>query len=252
MGDLWAIMQLRNAGLLGSQAEFKRRYFNPIQGNRDSEASAKLQKAIGPFILRWLKTDPMIIDDLPDKRETKHYCNLTREQVTLYEAVLRDVETRLDDAQSMARRGSIPDTIVRLKQVCNHPRQLLGNNSDIAGRSGKLARLEELLDEIIPAGDRMLIFSQFAEMRSILQQYVQETYGIETPMLHGGVSTKNRDIMVDRFQNDPHGPEVFVLPLKAGGSGLNLPCANAGGTRPSRTRPPTGLSSSDRRRTSTR
>ena len=226
VGDLWAIMQFLNPGLLGSQAEFKRRYFNPIQANRDDEATARLQKATGPFILRRLKTDPTIIDDLPDKHETKQYCNLTREQVTLYEAVLRDVETRLDDAEGMARRGSILDTLVKLKQVCNHPRQLLGDNSTIAGRSGKLARLEELLDEIIPAGDRVLIFSQFAEMGAVLQQHVQETYGIETPMVHGGVSRKNRDLMVDRFQNDPHGPQVFILSLKAGGSGLNLPRAN--------------------------
>ena len=226
VGDPWAIMQFLNPGLLGSQAEFKRRYFTPIQAKRDDEATARLQKATGPFILRRLKTDPTIIDDLPDKRETKQYCNLTREQVTLYEAVLRDVETRLEGAEGMARRGSILDTLVRLKQVCNHPRQLLGDNSAIAGRSGKLARLEELLDEIIPAGDRVLIFSQFAEMGAILQKHVQETHGIETPMLHGGVSRKNRDLMVDRSQNDPNGSQVFVLSLKAGGSGLNLPRAN--------------------------
>ena len=226
VGDLWAIMQFLNPGLLGSQAEFKRRYFNPIQTGRDDEATAKLQKATGPFILRRLKTDPSIIDDLPDKRETKQYCNLTREQVTLYEAVLRDVETRLEDAEGMARRGSILETLVKLKQVCNHPRQLLGDNSTIAGRSGKLARLEELLEEIIPAGDRVLVFSQFAEMGAIIQQHVQETYGIETPILHGAVSRKNRDRMVERFQNDPHGPQVFVLSLRAGGSGLNLPRAN--------------------------
>ena len=226
VGDLWAIMQFLNPGLLGSQAEFKRRYFSPIQAEGDREAAARLQKATGPFILRRLKTDAAIISDLPDKHETKQYCNLTREQVTLYEAVLRDVENRLDDAEGMERRGSILDTLVKLKQVCNHPRQLLGDNSVITGRSGKLSRLEELLEEIIPAGDRVLIFSQFAQMGAIIQQHVQETYGVETPMLHGGVSRKNRDRMVDRFQNDPQGPRVFVLSLKAGGSGLNLPRAN--------------------------
>ena len=226
VGDLWAIMQFLNPGLLGSQAEFKRRYFNPIQTNRDDEATTKLQKATGPFILRRLKTDPTTIDDLPDKQETKQYCNLTREQVTLYEAVLRDVETRLEDAEGMKRRGSILDTLTKLKQVCNYPRQLLGDNSSIAGRSGKLARLDELLDEILPARDRVLIFSQFAEMGAILQQHVQETYGVETPFLHGGVPRKRRDQMVERFQNDPHGPQAFVLSVKAGGSGLNLPRAN--------------------------
>ena len=226
VGDLWAIMHFLNPGLLGSQAEFKRRYFNPIQAGGDAEATAHLQKATGPFVLRRLKTDRSIIDDLPDKHETKQFCNLTREQATLYEAVLREAESRLDDAQGRERRGSILDTLVKLKQVCNHPRQLLGDNSVIGGRSGKLARVQELLDEIIPVGDRVLIFSQFAEMGSILQQHVQETYGVEAPMLHGGVSRRNRDRMVDRFQNDPHGPQVFILSLKAGGSGLNLPRAN--------------------------
>ena len=226
VGDLWSIMQFLNPGLLGTQAEFKRNYFQPIQAGRDGAAAARLQKATGPFILRRLKTDRSIIDDLPDKRETKQYCNLTREQATLYQAVLREAETRLESAEGMKRRGSILDTLTRLKQACNHPRQLLGDNSAITGRSGKLARLQEILDEALPAGDRVLLFSQFAEMGAILQQHVQETYGLETPFLHGGVTRKQRDRMVQRFQNDPDGPQVFVLSLKAGGSGLNLPRAN--------------------------
>ena len=226
VGDLWSIMQFLNPGLLGSQAEFKRNYFQPIQAGRDGAAAARLQKATGPFILRRLKTDRSIIDDLPDKSETKQYCNLTREQATLYQAVLREAETRLESAEGMQRRGSILDTLTRLKQACNHPRQLLGDNSAITGRSGKLARLQEILDEVLPAGDRVLLFSQFAEMGAILQQHVQETYGLETPFLHGGVTRKQRDRMVERFQNDPDGPQVFVLSLKAGGSGLNLPRAN--------------------------
>ena len=226
VGDLWSIMQFLNPGLLGSQAEFKRNYFQPIQSDRDGAAAARLQKATGPFILRRLKTDRSIIDDLPDKSETKQYCNLTREQATLYQAVLREAETRLESAEGMKRRGSILDTLTKLKQACNHPRQLLGDNSAITGRSGKLARLQEIFDEVLPAGDRVLLFSQFAEMGAILQQHVQETYGLETPFLHGGVTRKRRDLMVERFQNDPDGPQVFVLSLKAGGSGLNLPRAN--------------------------
>ena len=226
VGDLWSIMQFLNPGLLGSQAEFKRNFFQPIQNDRDEAAAARLQSATGPFILRRLKTDRSIIDDLPDKNETKQYCNLTREQATLYQAVLREAETRMESAEGMKRRGSILDTLTKLKQACNHPRQLLGDNSTIAGRSGKLARLQEILDEVLPAGDRVLIFSQFAEMGAILQQHVQETYGLETPFLHGGVTRKQRDRMVERFQDDPDGPQVFVLSLKAGGSGLNLPRAN--------------------------
>ena len=226
VGDLWSIMQFLNPGLLGSQAQFKRNYFQPIQTDRDEAAAARLQKATGPFILRRLKTDRSIIDDLPDKNETKQYCNLTREQATLYQAVLREAETRLESALGIERRGSILDTLTKLKQACNHPRQLLGDNSAIFGRSGKLARLQEILDEVLPAGDRVLVFSQFAEMGAILQQHVQETYGLETPFLHGGISRKQRDRMVQRFQDDPDGPQVFVLSLKAGGSGLNLPRAN--------------------------
>ena len=226
VGDLWSIMQFLNPGLLGSQAEFKRNYFQPIQTDRDGAAAARLQKATGPFILRRLKTDRSIIDDLPDKNETKQYCNLTKEQATLYQAVLREAETRLESAEGMKRRGSILETLTKLKQACNHPRQLLGDNSAITGRSGKLARLQEILDEVLPGGDRVLLFSQFAEMGAILQQHVQETYGLETPFLHGGVTRKQRDRMVERFQSDPDGPQVFVLSLKAGGSGLNLPRAN--------------------------
>ena len=131
VGDLWSIMQFLNPGLLGSQAEFKRNYFQPIQTDRDGAAAARLQKATGPFILRRLKTDRSIIDDLPDKNETKQYCNLTREQATLYQAVLREAETRLESAEGMERRGSILDTLTKLKQACNHPRQLLGDNSAI-------------------------------------------------------------------------------------------------------------------------
>ena len=226
VGDLWSIMQFLNPGLLGTQAEFKRNYFQPIQSGRDEASTARLQKATGPFILRRLKTDRSIIDDLPDKNETKQYCNLTREQATLYDAVLREAETRLESAEGMERRGSILDTLTKLKQACNHPRQLLGDNSAIAGRSGKLARLQELLDELLPAGDRVLVFSQFAEMGAILQRHIQEIYGLETPFLHGGVSRNQRDRMVQRFQNDDDGPQVFVLSLKAGGSGLNLTRAN--------------------------
>ena len=226
VGDLWSVMQFLNPGLLGSQAQFKRRYFQPIQVRKDEEAATHLQQVTGPFILRRLKTDRAIIDDLPDKHETKQYCNLTREQVTLYEAVLREAETRLEATTGMERRGSILDTLTKLKQVCNHPRQLLGDNSVISGRSGKLARLKELMDEIIISGDRVLVFSQFAEMGAILQQHIQETYGLETPFLHGGVTRKQRALMVERFQNDPDGPIAFVLSLKAGGSGLNLPRAN--------------------------
>ena len=226
VGDLWAIMHFLNPGLLGGQGQFKREYFMPIQQHHDQEAAERLKKATGPFILRRLKTDRSIIDDLPDKHETKQYCNLTREQATLYQAILQEAETAMDDYEGKARRASILNTLLKLKQACNHPRQLLGDNSPISGRSGKLNRLDEILDEILPIGDYTLIFSQYAEMGSIIQRHIQESYGLETLFLHGGLTRRQRDRMVERFQNEPDGPQVFVLSLKAGGSGLNLPRAN--------------------------
>ena len=226
VGDLWSVMQFLNPGLLGTESEFKRNYFIPIQAERDEGAAQRLQRATGPFILRRLKTDRSIITDLPDKMETKEFCPLTREQATLYEAVLREAEQALEEAEGIGRRGAILGTLTKLKQVCNHPRQLLGDNSAIGGRSGKLARLQDMLEEIIAVGDRALIFSQFAEMGGILQRHIQDTFGKEALFLHGGVSRRQRDRMVERFQDVQKGPPVFILSLRAGGTGLNLTAAN--------------------------
>ena len=226
VGDLWSVMQFLNPGLLGTEGEFKRNYFIPIQAEGDEGAAQRLQRATGPFILRRLKTDRAIITDLPEKMETREFCPLTREQATLYEAVLREAEQALEEAEGIGRRGAILGTLTKLKQVCNHPRQLLGDNSAIAGRSGKLARLQDMLEEIIAVGDRALVFSQFAEMGGILQRHIQDTFGKEALFLHGGVSRRQRDRMVERFQDDKNGPRVFILSLRAGGTGLNLTAAN--------------------------
>ena len=226
VGDLWSVMQFLNPGLLGTESEFKRNYFVPIQAERDEGAAQRLQRATGPFILRRLKTDRTIISDLPEKMETREFCPLTREQATLYEAVLQEAEQAWEDAEGIERRGAILGTLTKLKQVCNHPRQLLGDNSAIAGRSGKLDRLQDMLEEIIAVGDRALIFSQFAEMGSILQRHIQDTFGKEALFLHGGVSRRQRDQMVERFQDAGNGPPVFILSLRAGGTGLNLTAAN--------------------------
>ena len=226
VGDLWSVMQFLNPGLLGTEGEFKRNYFIPIQAEGDEGAAQRLQRATGPFILRRLKTDRAIITDLPEKMETREFCPLTREQATLYEAVLREAEQALEEAEDIGRRGAILGTLTKLKQVCNHPRQLLGDNSAIAGRSGKLARLQDMLEEVIAVGDRALVFSQFAEMGSILQRHIQDTFGKEALFLHGGVSRRQRDRMVERFQDVRNGPPVFILSLRAGGTGLNLTAAN--------------------------
>lgn len=226
VGDLWSIMEFLNPGFLGSQAEFKRKFFVPIQAERDPQAAERLRRITGPFVLRRLKTDRSIIADLPDKMEMKVFCPLTKEQASLYAAVVKETEEELKSSEGMKRRGLILATLSKLKQVCNHPAHFLGDNSAIPGRSGKLARLTEMLEEVLQIGDRALVFSQFAEMGKLLHEHLQEMFGIEVLYLHGGVTKQNRDRMVERFQDGPDGPSIFVLSLKAGGTGLNLTAAN--------------------------
>jgi SNF2 family DNA or RNA helicase len=226
VGDLWSIMEFLNPGFLGSQSEFRRAFFIPIQANRDREATELLKRITGPFVLRRLKTDKSVIADLPDKMEMKVFCTLTKEQASLYEAVVKDVADALDASEGIQRKGIVLATLSKLKQVCNHPAQFLGDNSSISNRSGKLARLTEMIEEILDIGDRTLIFTQFTEMGAILRRHLQDSFGREVLFLHGGVSKKQRDRMVERFQAEENGPGIFILSLKAGGTGLNLTKAN--------------------------
>lgn len=226
VGDLWSIMEFLNPGFLGSQAEFKRNFFIPIQALRDPEAEERLKRLTGPFILRRLKTDKNIIFDLPEKVEMKVFCHLTKEQASLYEAVVNETMGKIEESKGMERRGLVLSTVMKLKQVCNHPAQFLGDNSKIPGRSGKLERLTEMIEEMMEVGDRVLIFSQFAEMGAILKRYFEETFGCEVLFLHGAVEKKRRDWMVERFQSERDSPFLFILSLKAGGTGLNLTRAN--------------------------
>lgn len=225
VGDLWSIMEFLVPGMLGSLAGFKQRFFVPIQVHRDRAAATHLQRITSPFILRRLKTDKAIIPELPDKIETKVFCTLTREQASLYAAVLQEAELALAEAEDIQRRGLVLATLTKLKQVCNHPAQFLGDGSRLAGRSGKLDRLTEICDVLLSVGDKALVFTQFAEMGSLLRRYLRETFGREVLFLHGGVPKKERDRMVERFQ-EPNGPPLFILSLKAGGTGLNLTQAN--------------------------
>ena len=226
VGDLWSLMEFLNPGFLGTQTEFKRNFFLPIQTRRDPEATQRLKRITGPFLLRRLKTDKSIISDLPEKLEMKLFCTLTREQASLYAAVLQEAEESLEESDGIHRRGLILGTLYKLKQVCNHPAQFLGDNSSIPNRSGKLTRLDEMLEEVIEVGDRALIFTQFTEMGEILRRHLQENFGREVLFLHGGVPRKQRDRMVERFENEAGGPPIFLLSLKAGGTGLNLTAAN--------------------------
>jgi SNF2 family DNA or RNA helicase len=221
VGDLWSIMEFLNPGLLGSQAEFKKLFLTPIEFG-DKEAAERLARLTRPFVLRRLKTDKSIIRDLPDKLEMKVFCNLTKEQASLYAAVGREAEAAIEGSEGIQRRGFIFSALTKLKQVCNHPAHFLGDNSRLEGRSGKLARLCEMLEEVFESGERALVFTQYAEMGYMLQRHIGETFGREVLFLHGGVPRAKRDLMVERFQADGEGPAVFVLSLKAGGTGLNL------------------------------
>jgi SNF2 family DNA or RNA helicase len=225
VGDLWSLMEFLNPGFLGTQAEFKRTFFVPIQAGRDPEAAARLRRLTGPFVLRRLKTDKAIIADLPEKMEMKVYCTLTREQASLYAAVVAEASETLLASEGIQRKGVVLATLSKLKQVCNHPAHFLKDNSPLPGRSGKVARLTEMLEEVLEVGDRALVFTQFSEMGVLLQRHLQETFGRETLFLHGGVSKAQRDRMIERFQATA-GPPLLVLSLKAGGTGLNLTRAN--------------------------
>ena len=225
LGELWSIMEVLNPGLLGSASAFREHFALPIERYHEQDAADRLRALTRPFVLRRLKTDRSIITDLPDKLEMKVLCNLTREQASLYRAVVDEMLRRIDEAEGMERRGLVLSTMLRLKQVCNHPAQYLGDGSTLAGRSGKLERTVEMLEEVVQVDERALVFTQFAEMGSMLRSYLQQRLGCQVSFLHGGVPRRQRDAMVEHFQSR-EGVQVMVLSLKAGGTGLNLTAAN--------------------------
>jgi superfamily II DNA or RNA helicase len=231
LADLWSIMDFTNPGLLGSAAAFRKRYAIPVERHADADAVESLRKLTSPFCLRRLKTDKTIISDLPDKQEMKVWCNLTAEQASLYQATVDDMLSQIESAdaelgeQSISRRGLVLATMAKLKQVCNHPAHLLGDGSRLPGRSGKLERLEEICDEIVAEGDKALCFTQYAEFGAMLRPHLAARLGCPVLFLHGGTSKKQRDAMVAEF-GELDEPALFLLSLKAGGTGLNLTAAS--------------------------
>ncbi len=226
LSELWSIMEFTNPGLLGSAKSFRERYAVPVERHGDTEAADKLRRITQPFLLRRLKTDKSIISDLPAKQEMKVWCTLTQEQASLYQATVTDMLSRIDDASDdITRRGLVLATMAKLKQVCNHPAHLLGDGSRLPGRSGKLARLEEICEEVAADGDKALCFTQYAEFGRMLQPHLAARIGCTVLFLHGGTTKKQRDAMVARFQEADE-PILFLLSLKAGGTGLNLTAAN--------------------------
>ena len=232
--ELWSILDFLNPGFLGNRNFFQKRFAAPIEKYGDRESLNILRSLTQPFILRRLKTDKNIIQDLPEKQEMNVFCGLSAEQAELYQQLVDNSLEKIEDSEGIKRRGLILTLLLRLKQLCNHP-ELLDKDSnkkaivkteDFSDRSGKLLRLEEMLDEIVDEGDRSLIFTQFSEWGKMLKPYLSEKLKEEVMFLYGATPREARQEMVDRFQNEPNGPKIFILSLKAGGTGLNLTRAN--------------------------
>ncbi|WP_413201261.1 SNF2-related protein, partial [Nostoc piscinale] len=224
--ELWSILDFLNPGYLGNKQFFQRRFAMPIEKYGDAASLTQLRSLVQPFILRRLKTDKEIIQDLPDKQEMTVFCGLTTEQAALYQQAVDTSLVEIESAEGLQRRGMILALLTKLKQICNHPSQYLKETTLAQHNSGKLQRLEEMLDVAISEGDRALIFTQFAEWGKLLKPYLEQQLGRDVFFLYGGSSKKQREEMVDRFQHDPQGPPIMILSLKAGGVGLNLTRAN--------------------------
>ncbi len=225
--DLWSIFNFLNPGYLGNQTQFRRNFELPIQKNNDLRQSTTLKKLVEPFILRRVKTDRSIIKDLPDKVEQKIYCNLTKEQASLYAAVVKDVELQLQGAEGIHRKGLILATLTKLKQICNHPMQFLQDGSDFTiERSHKLTRLSEMVQEVIEEGESLVIFTQFTELGQALEKYLRRVCHYSTYYLSGSTARQKREQVIAEFQDPETEPSAFVLSLKAGGVGITLTKAN--------------------------
>jgi SNF2 family DNA or RNA helicase len=225
LAELWSIMDFLNPGLLGSPEQFRTRYAIPVERYRQTEPAHRLRAVTRPYVLRRLKTDPAIIDDLPEKIEIKQYCQLTTEQASLYQAVVDDMMEKIENSEGIERRGNVLAAMAKLKQVCNHPALLLHDRSAIGSRSGKVIRLEEILEEILAEGDKVLCFTQFTEFAELLLPHLSARFGADVAYLHGGTPKARRDELVTHFQTGDGAP-IFLLSLKAGGTGLNLTAAN--------------------------
>jgi uncharacterized Zn finger protein/ERCC4-related helicase len=231
LSELWSIMDYSNRNLLGDLNAFQENYGKPIESLNDEDVAAKLKKVIAPFMMRRLKTDKKIISDLPDKVEINSYANLTEAQASLYESTLKEAMKSIEamdpkDKKSLfARKGLVLQLILALKQICNHPTQFLKNKILNSQLSGKMDLLFDKLDTIAETGEKVLIFTQFKEMGLLLQYFIEERYKEKPLFYHGGCSIKQRKEMTEAFQQNP-ADKVFILSLKAAGTGLNLTAAN--------------------------
>jgi non-specific serine/threonine protein kinase len=224
LGELWAIMDLVNPGLLGSRESFERTFARPIELRRDAHALERLRSLVGPFVLRRAKDAPEVELDLPPITIEKVQCRLTVEQASLYRATVDRWMPRIEEHERrFDRRGAVLAMLGQLKQVCNHPELVLPSGRPLEGRSGKLERLVEIL-EAVPADDKALVFTQYPGFDR-LAPHLAERLGRSVGFFHGGLSAGAREELLTRFDHDA-GPRVLVISLRAGGRGLNLPAAN--------------------------
>ena len=227
LSELWSILDFLNPGYLGSQQFFQRRFATPIEKYNDRDSLQTLRSLVQPFILRRVKTDRTIIQDLPEKQEMNVYCGLSQEQAQLYQEIVEKALKDIEAAEGIKRHGKILTLLMKLKQLCNHPALLQKEKQLITPqRSGKLLRLTEMLEELTAENDRALIFTQFAEWGKQLKAYLEQHFHCNIPFLYGATRKQQREAMVDQFQNDPDAPPIFILSIKAGGTGLNLTRAN--------------------------
>ncbi len=226
LAELWSIMDFLNPGVLGTAAEFSENYGVPVEKEKDAGKAEALREKIAPFLLRRLKTDKTVIQDLPEKNEMKVFCGLTPEQADLYRKFLAENLEKIKALGGIKRKGQILTALIRLKQICNHPVHFLKDGGTLENRSGKLDRLAEMLEEAVSEGDKALVFTQFSEMGNLMGPYFAEKLGCPVLYLCGGTSRMERDRLVKNFQSGIKGPAVFILSLRAGGTGLNLTAAN--------------------------
>lgn len=222
LGDLWSLFDFLNAGLLGSSKEFKNLSKNLIKKHGDY---SKLKHVVNPFILRRLKTDKTIISDLPEKIEMKAYASLSKKQTVLYNKLVNDLVKVMENEDGIKRKGIILSSIMKFKQICNHPDQYLGQSAYLEKESGKFKRLREIAEEIYEKRERVIVFTQFREMTSPLKIFLESIFGHKGYVLHGGTKINKRQEIVDSFQGEDYVPFI-VLSIKAGGVGLNLTKAN--------------------------
>ncbi|MFI8929249.1 SNF2-related protein [Streptomyces sp. NPDC053474] len=220
LSELWAILDWTTPGLLGKLSTFRTHYAQAVEGGTDPAAAERLAKLVRPFLLRRRKSDPGIAPELPPKTETDRAVSLSTEQTGLYEAVVREALAEISGADGFARRGLIVKLFTGLKQICNHPAQYLKEDAPrLTGRSGKLELLDELLDTILAEDASVLVFTQYVQMARLIEQHLAAR-GVPTQFLHGGTPIAEREAMVQRFQDGD--VPVFLLSLKAAGTGLNL------------------------------